>query len=171
MITLVLLCSAALVNAQAFKGKGDIKAQVAASIQSGGTGIFGSADFGLGENFSIGVTATYLLDANGLEVNYDNFIFPVTKSPDFYQKIDAKFRFNANLGKVIGLPDAMDLYPGLNIGIHNFGTHIGFRYFFSDGFGVFTEASVPITKYEGKTIGNEVFHNQFVFNIGASFNL
>ena len=169
MITLVLLCSAALVNAQAFKGKGDIKAQVAASIQSGGTGIFGSTDFGLGENFSIGVTATYLLDANGLY----NPQKPFDKADDldFYQKIDAKFRFNANLGKVIGLPDAMDLYPGLNIGIHNFGTHIGFRYFFSEGFGVFTEASVPITKYEGKTYGNEVFHNQFVFNIGASVSI
>lgn len=170
MITLALLCSAAFVNAQAYKGKGDTKAQVAASIQSGGAGIHGSVDFGLGENFSIGVTTTYLLDADELDVKFDNG-FPTTEAPDFYQKIDAKFRFNANLGSVIGLPATMDLYPGLNLGIHNFGTHIGFRYFFTDGFGVFTEAGIPITKFAGNTVGNEIYHNQFVFNIGASFNL
>jgi hypothetical protein len=171
IITLALLCSVGFANAQAFKGKGDKKAQVAASIQSGGTGIFGSADFGLGENFSIGFTTAYLLDAEGLEFKNDNLFFPKVVEPDFYEKIDAKFRFNANLGSVIGLPTSMDLYPGLNLGIHNFGTHIGFRYFFTDGFGVFTEAGIPITKFAGNTVGNENYHNQFVFNIGASFNL
>lgn len=174
IFTLALLASAVFANAQAYKGKGDVKAQIAASIQSGGTGIHGSGDFGLGENFSMGFTVTYLLSADGeFSYNYDNLFFPtlVENEPDFYEKFDAKARFNANLGSVIGLPASMDLYPGLNIGIHNFGTHLGFRYFFTDGFGVFTEAGIPITKYAGKTIGNEVYHNQFVFNIGASFNL
>ena len=174
IFTLVLLATAALTNAQAYKGKGDIKAQIGASIQSGGTGIFGSADFGLGENFSIGVTTTYLLDAEGeFSYNTNNLFFPILEEnePDFYEKFDAKARFNAHLGNVIGLPAAMDLYPGLNIGIHNFGTHLGFRYFFTDGFGVFTEAGIPITKYAGKTYGNENYHNQFTFNIGASFSL
>jgi hypothetical protein len=27
----------------------------------------------------------------------------------------------------------MDVYPGLNLGLHNFGAHLGFRYFFTDG--------------------------------------
>ena len=171
IFTIVLMASAFLVNAQAYKGKGDKKAQIAASIQSGGAGIHGSADFGLGENFSMGFSATYLLDADG-ETSYA-FLSPVLyeNKPDFYESFDAKLRFNANLGSVIGLPGSMDLYPGLNIGIHNFGTHLGFRYFFTDGFGVFTEAGIPITKYAGNTIGNENYHNQFVFNIGASFNL
>lgn len=173
-LTLAFLASAFVASAQAYKGKGDKKAQVAASFQSGGAGIHGSGDFGLGENFSMGFTVTYLLDADGeFNYNYDNIFFPtlVEDEPDFYEKFDAKLRFNANLGSVIGLPSSMDLYPGLNIGIHNFGTHVGFRYFFTDGFGVFTEAGIPITKYEGNTYGNENYHNQFVFNIGASFNL
>ncbi len=174
ILTLVLLAGVFTANAQAYKGKGDAKAQVAASFQSGGTGIHGSGDFGLGENFSMGFTLTYLLDAEG-EIGYDynNPFFPVLteNNPDFYEKFDAKLRFNANLGSVIGLPSSMDLYPGLNIGIHNFGTHVGFRYFFTDGFGVFSEAGIPITKYEGNTYGNENYHNQFVFNLGVSFNL
>jgi hypothetical protein len=29
---------------------------------------------------------------------------------------------------------------GLNLGLHNFGAHLGFRYFFTDGFGLFGEA-------------------------------
>lgn len=174
IILLAALFTVGFANAQAFKGKGDTKAQIAANIQQGGAGIQGSADFGLGENFSIGVTTTYLLDADGeFSYNYDNPSAPVLTEdePDFYEKFDAKVRFNANLGSVIGLPASMDVYPGLNIGIHNFGTHLGFRYFFTDGFGVFSEAGIPITKYAGHTVGNEDYHNQFVFNIGVSFNL
>jgi hypothetical protein len=40
----------------------------------------------------------------------------------------------------------MDLYPGLDLGLKNLGAHLGFRYFFSDGFGLFAEAGVPIAK-------------------------
>ena len=52
IITLSLLLSFGFINAQAFKGKGDIKAQVGANIQDGGTGIQLSTDFGIGENMS-----------------------------------------------------------------------------------------------------------------------
>jgi hypothetical protein len=41
----------------------------------------------------------------------------------------------------------MDIYPGLDLGFHNFGAHLGFRYFFTEGFGLF-EAGVPIAKYD-----------------------
>lgn len=169
IITLALLCAAGLMNAQAYKGKGDKKFQVAANLQSGATGIHASADYGLGENISLGVTTTYLLAADD-HIIINNQGFPEIDEPDFIDKFDAKVRFNANLGNVIGLPEAMDVYPGLNLGLRNFGTHIGFRYFFTDGFGVFSEAGVPITKYGGKSYGTEKYNNQFVFNIGASFN-
>ena len=52
IITLSLLLSFGFINAQAFKGKGDIKAQVGANIQDGGTGIQLSTDFGIGEDYS-----------------------------------------------------------------------------------------------------------------------
>jgi len=169
IITLALLCFAGLANAQAFKGKGDKKFQVAANLQSGGTGIHASADFGLGENISFGVTSTYLLAADD-QIILNNQGFPEIDEPDFIDKFDAKVRFNANLGNVIGLPETMDVYPGLDLGLRNFGTHIGFRYFFTDGFGVFSEAGVPITKYGGKSHGTEKYNNQFALNIGASFN-
>jgi hypothetical protein len=35
---------------------------------------------------------------------------------------------------------------GLDLGLKNLGAHLGFRYFFSDGFGLFAEAGVPIAK-------------------------
>jgi hypothetical protein len=66
------------------------------------------------------------------------------------------------------LDQKMDIYPGLDLGLKNFGAHLGFRYFFTDGFGVYTEAGIPIAKYEQDTFNS---NNQFVFNIGASFNL
>ena len=60
IIAIAFLISS-LANAQAFKGKDDSKAQVGANIQNGGTGIFVSYDFGIGENMSIGATSNFLL--------------------------------------------------------------------------------------------------------------
>jgi hypothetical protein len=36
---------------------------------------------------------------------------------------------------------------------------------------VFAEANTPFAKYDSKVEGFEKYNNQFVFNIGASFNL
>jgi hypothetical protein len=61
IITLLAIVTVSLVNAQAYKGKGDIKAQVGLNAQNQGTGINVSADFGIGENMSYGFVASYLL--------------------------------------------------------------------------------------------------------------
>ena len=161
IIAVLFLCATSLLNAQAFKGKGDIKAQVGANVQDHGAGIMVSGDFGLGENMSVGFTTGYLL-------NVDNI---AGTEVDFGDRIDFKARFNANLGSVIKLDKAMDVYPGLDLGLRNFGAHLGFRYFFTDGFGVFAEAGAPIAKYDQHVYGYDHLNNQVYFNIGASFNL
>jgi hypothetical protein len=86
-------------------------------------------------------------------------------------RFDAKARFNANIGNVLKLDPKMDIYPGLDLGLRNFGAHLGFRYFFTDGFGVYSEAGIPLAKYDSNITGFDHLNNQFVFNIGASFNL
>jgi len=161
IITLLFVFSACILNAQAYKGKGDIKVQVGANLQNGGSGITGSADFGLGENMSYGFSATYLLSAD--DIRY--------VKPKFEDRADVKARFNANLGSVLKLDEKMDVYPGLNLGLRNFGAHLGFRYFFTQGFGVYGEAGFPIAKYDTNVSGFEYYNNQFVVNIGASFNI
>ncbi|WP_309642265.1 DUF6646 family protein [Flavobacterium sp.] len=161
IITLLLLSSISFVSAQAYKGKGDIKGQVGVDLQDHGTGIFFSGDYGVGENMSFGFTTTYLLST--VEI--------LGEKPDFGDRFDLKARFNANLGNVFQLDKKMDIYPGLDLGLRNFGGHLGFRYFFTDGFGIFTEAGLPIAKYDSDVYGFDHYNNQFVFNIGASFNL
>jgi hypothetical protein len=168
IITLILVISASIANAQAYKGKGDMKAQVGANIQSGGVGIFVSGDYGVGENMSIGFSSNYLLSANNEVLNLETLTLD---KPAFMDRIDVKARFNVNLGSVIGLDEKMDVYPGLDLGIRNFGAHTGFRYFFSDGFGVFGEAGIPIAKYDKNVSGFDYYNNQFTFNVGVSFNL
>ena len=54
----------------------------------------------------------------------------------------------------------MDIYPGLDLGVRNFGAHTGFRYFFTDGFGVFGEAGIPIAKYSKNNDGFRYYNNQ-----------
>lgn len=165
IITLSLLLTVGFINAQAYKGKGDIKAQVGANIQDGATGIHISTDFGIGENMSYGFTASYLLSVQEYE------ILGAKIKPEFGDRIDIKARFNANLGNVLKLNPKMDVYPGLDLGLRNFGGHIGFRYFFTDGFGVYTEAGLPIAKYDTSITGFDNYNNQFVVNVGISFNL
>ncbi len=159
IITVALLSFTFLVSAQAYKGKGDIKGQVGLSLQKYGTGINASADFGIGENMSYGFTGTYILNSTYGNQNIDL---------EFKDRFDIKARFNANIGNVLQLPSKMDFYPGLDLGLKNFGAHLGFRYFFTDGFGLFSEAGFPIAKYDKNASD---FNNQFVLNIGASFNL
>ena len=160
LVALTMLLGVSLVNAQAFEGKDDTKFQIGANFQENGTGIVVTYDYGMGENFSIGATSSYLL---GVEESID---------ADFGNRFDLKVRFNANLGSVMQMPSNVDVYPGLNLGLKNFGGHLGTRYFFSDGFGLFAEASVPFAKYKSDdlTLAEEL-HNQFVFSIGATFNL
>jgi hypothetical protein len=45
--------------------------------------------------------------------------------PDFGQRVDLKHDLKFRMYK---LEPNMDVYPGLN-GLHNFGAHLGFRYF------------------------------------------
>lgn len=151
------------INAQAYKGNGDVKFQVGAGFQSGANSIVATADFGIGENMSYGFVGSYILG---------NSDYPGLDAPGFSDKFDFKARFNANLGNVLKLDEKMDVYPGLDLGLRNFGAHLGFRYFFTDGFGLFTEAGIPIASYgSSNKDGYKVFNNQFVFSVGASFNL
>ena len=145
VITLLFLVSFGFINAQqAFTGKGDTRVNVGANLQDGGSGIQGSIDFGLGENFSVGFVANYLLGVD----NFNGFYHGSTYAgdADFSDRFDAKARMNANLSSVIGV-EQLDVYPGLSLGLRNFGGHVGGRYFFTDGFGVFTELGFPIAKY------------------------
>lgn len=158
---LTLLLAGTFAHAQAFKGKGDIKGQVGLNVQDGGTGITATADFGLGENLSYGFTATYLLNADRI---YDI-------KPGFDDRADLKARINANIGNVLKIDPKLDVYPGLNLGLRNFGAHLGARYFFTDGFGLFAEGGVPLAKYKTDPVGFDYYNNQFTFVIGASFNL
>jgi hypothetical protein len=170
IIAILFLASFGLTNAQqAFKGKGDVKINVGANIQDGGSGIQASADFGLGENFSYGFVASYLLGAKDFSGLHGEYAY-LNAEPEFEDRFDAKVRMNANLSSVIGV-DQLDVYPGLSIGLRNFGGHVGGRYFFTEGFGVFTEVGFPIAKYSKDKEVFDHLNNQVTFSLGASFSL
>jgi hypothetical protein len=161
MLLIAALAFSGVVSAQAYKGKGDTKLQIGYNAQSHANGISGTVDFGIGKNLSYGFSATYLLDADKIG----------DVKPDFADRADIKARLNANIGDVIGIGDVVDVYPGLNLGLRNFGGHLGVRYFFTDGFGLYSEAAVPFAKYDSDVHGFDHYNNQFTFQIGAVFNL
>ena len=160
VIVLVTILSVSFVSSQAYIGANDNKFQVGMNLQDNATGINVSYDFGLGDNISLGVSSSYALGV-------DDII-----NAKFKHRFDIKARFNANLGNVINIDENFDVYPGLNFSLKNFGGHLGARYFFSSGFGVFTELNVPLAKYDtGVLSPAEKLHNQFTVNLGASFSL
>ena len=61
LATVLAFITAFMMQAQAFKGNGDLKGQIGTGLQDGGTGIFLSTDFGVGQNMSVGFTGNYLL--------------------------------------------------------------------------------------------------------------
>lgn len=158
--TFLILLSVGFSFGQAFTGKGDTKFQIGATMQDNATGIGATFDFGVGENLSYGFSTSYLLNTT-----------TVAGTPKFEDRFDAKARFNANIGNVLNISDKFDFYSGLDLGLRNFGVHVGARYFFTNGFGLFSEAGIPLAKFNPDAIGYERFNNQFVFQIGASFNL
>jgi len=160
LIVVLTFLSVSFVNAQAYQGKGDNKFQVGANFQDKATGLNVSYDFGVGENISLGFSSTYAL---GIDDKLN---------ADFADRFDIKARFNANLGNVVNIDENFDIYPGLNFGLKNFGGHLGMRYFFSDGFGIYSEFNVPLAKYNSDTLKPaEKIHNQFTVSFGATFNL
>jgi hypothetical protein len=74
-------------HAQAFKGKGDVKFDVGANFQEGGSGIRVSADWTWRKHV-IWVCYSYLLSVSNDDLG---------NKPEFDDRIDAKVRFNANL--------------------------------------------------------------------------
>lgn len=166
ILALVMVLSTFFANAQeAYTGKGDTKMHLGANFQDGGTGINVGSDYGLGENISIGFSASYLLGVKEVTVADE------TIKPKFKDRIDAKLRFNANIGKVMTLPEQIDVYPGIDLGVKNFGGHLGLRYFFSEGFGLQTEFGVPFAKYDTNVEGFEKLNNQFYANLSMVFSL
>ncbi|WP_406685465.1 hypothetical protein N1F78_07040 [Seonamhaeicola sp. MEBiC1930] len=157
------------VNAQAYKGKYDRKFQVGFNAQENATGINVSYDYGAGDNISFGLSSTYLLSVNSALLNNDgNDDF----NADITDRFDIRARFNANLGNVINVGYNFDVYPGLSLGLKNFGGHLGVRYFFTEGFGLYAEFNTPFSKYKTGTLTPaEMLNNQFTLNFGASFNL
>ncbi len=160
IIVLLTILSYSLINAQAYEGKNDRKFQVGANFQDSAAGINASYDLGIGENISIGISSSYLLDYNkGINA-------------DVADRFDLRARFNANLGSVFNVDDNFDVYPGLSFGLKNFGAHLGARYFFSSGFGIYTELNAPLARYDtGILTEAEKLHNRFSVNLGAVFNL
>lgn len=151
-----------VIGSDAYTGKGDMRLNIGANFQDGGVGIATSLDYGLGESFSLGAQAGYLLGAKEVEGWGD---------PKAEDRFDVKVRANAHLGDVMGLPQNMDIYPGLNIGLKNFGAHAGVRYFFNNGFGVFGETQFPIARYNTDASQYEHLNNQFSVLLGVSFDL
>lgn len=125
----MLVLGGALVNAQAYTGKGDQKIQLGLSAWGYGTGVTGTYDYGLNKLISVG---------GGLNAYFNGY-----KDDDKDNRVFIFGRLNFHLREALDLPEKLDIYPGVDVGVlgkdFGIGAHIGARYFFTEKIGVFAE--------------------------------
>ncbi|EDM45636.1 hypothetical protein SCB49_07502 [unidentified eubacterium SCB49] len=171
LFTFILALASTAIFAQAYTGKGDTKFQVGVNLQENGTGINATYDLGVGENISFGFSTIYLLGVTNFS---EDLGFEEAK---FLDRFDLRARFNANLSNVLNIDENFDLYPGLNLGLKNFGGHLGARYFFTEGFGLYSELQIPFASYKNEDdyeiqeVSRKQLNDQFNVSIGAVFSL
>lgn len=126
---MLMLFMGAAVSAQAYTGKGDQKVNLGLNAWGYGTGITATYDYGLNQLISIGAGGNAYFD-NYRDNNKDNRVFIFG-------------RVNFHLREALELPEQLDIYPGVDLGVlgrdFGIGAHIGARYFFTEKFGVFAE--------------------------------
>ncbi|MXS72521.1 hypothetical protein GSF70_15000 [Flavobacteriaceae bacterium W22] len=129
MILMLMLFAGIAANAQAYTGKGDQKVNLGLNAWGYGTGITATYDYGLSDVISIGAGGNAYFD-NYRDNNKDNRVFIFG-------------RLNFHLREALDLPEQLDIYPGVDLGVlgrdFGIGAHIGARYFFTDKVGVFAE--------------------------------
>ncbi|SFI36688.1 DUF6646 family protein [Halpernia frigidisoli] len=146
----------------AYTGENDLKAQLGADLQrKNALGAVATIDYGLSEYFSVGLQSAYIFKAKEIDGT------PL----QFKDRFDAKIRLSASLGDTFRFPENMDFYPGINVGLRDVGGHIGFRYYFNNGIGLFTEGQFVIEKYTNTIESNNRLNNQFAVLAGLTFDL
>ncbi|MCX8534572.1 DUF6646 family protein [Chryseobacterium luquanense] len=129
LIFMLMMFVGATVSAQAYTGKGDQKVNLGLNAWGYGTGISATYDYGLNQLISVGAGGNAYFD-NYRDNNKDNRVFIFG-------------RVNFHLKEALQLPEQLDIYPGVDLGVlgrdFGIGAHIGARYFFTDKFGVFAE--------------------------------
>ncbi len=184
IITSIALLAITSVFSQAYDGFGDTKTSVSGNFQKGGFGLNVTWDYGYTDYISFGSSFGYIVSVSNNQTPnpaYDPIFQPnepktieILPEDALVERLDFNFRMNGHLGSVIGMNEMSDVYAGANISFRNIGTQAGFRYLFSDSFGVFAEASVPVFPF-GLTTGlNDInyysFYEKPSFSIGIVFS-
>lgn len=110
----------------AYSGTNDMKLDIGINGFGYGTGVTGRFDYGILNWLSVGAGADFYWTDYHDHGNF--FVYG---------------RANVHVNEWIGLPEEMDLYPGIDIGVLNdgfgIGFHLGYRYYFTDRLGAFVE--------------------------------
>lgn len=126
---LLLVLTGATANAQAWTGKSDQKVNLGLNAWGYGTGVTATYDYGLNQLLSVGA---------GVNAYFDGY-----KNDDKDNRVFIFGRVNFHLKEALQLPEKLDIYPGVDLGVlgrdFGIGAHIGARYFFTEKVGVFAE--------------------------------
>jgi hypothetical protein len=124
LLLAVLFISSAMF-AQSYDGKGDKKINFGYEFYGFGNGVTASFDYGISDLFSVGLGGSYYFSND----DNDYYIFARTA---------------IHLGELLDFNEKFDIYPGVDIGYLQrndigFGGYLGFRFFFTESFGIFAE--------------------------------
>lgn len=129
LVFMLMVFIGTAVSAQAWTGKGDQKVNLGLNAWGYGTGVTATYDYGLNQLISVGA---------GVNAYFDGY-----KDNDKDNRVFVFGRINFHLKDALELPEKLDIYPGVDLGVlgrdFGIGAHIGARYFFTEKVGVFAE--------------------------------
>ncbi len=149
-------------QAQVFDDASRRGMQLGMTIAKDNAGIYSSYEEQLGKYLSLGLNSILLLKKQEY-LNEKN----EEEKLDFIDKFDVKAKLSVHFSEVLNI-DKFDFYPGLNVGIHNLGFHLGAQFYIAEGFAAFGKFNAAIAKYKESSLTS---FNTSYGSLGVSIDL
>lgn len=179
--TILLLCLLYAGNlfSQAWDETFDAKYFIGATIQNKGIGAEIGSEIGISNYLSVAINIGYVIKTEPLEPVYDGWGINInnSKNADSFEKMNMAASLNLHLTPFFKMDgEKIDMSFGGVVGINGIGGQAGFKYYFSENFGLYFSGYCPIVKKrffieESSARIYYDFYTQPVASLGISFSL
>jgi len=166
----LLLLNIKMASAQAYDGKGDSKIFLGYANTKGYSAAQLKYEGGNSNLISIGAAWTYFfLNEDSSNIGTDDGFANILDRSEF------DFFMNFHLNKPLHLDDRSDVYIGTFFSLQTTGIQAGYKYNFSERFGVYAEVSQGIYNIFNfvteTTSATSTYDTRTLFSAGITFNL
>jgi hypothetical protein len=169
-VLFIVLMYSQKANAQAYDGKGDTKIFLGYANTKGYSGIQFKLEAGLSNLISAGGTWTYyFINGDSITDNGTDDAFS-----EIMDKSEIEIFMNFHLNKPLHLGDKSDVYVGAYTSLKSTGIQAGYKYNFSERFGLYAELSQGLFNVfdlnSETSTGSSAYEKRTLISAGLTFN-